>query len=137
MHSQRSFSRRSFLKATAASSIAFPFFTPRLISAPPSDRVLHASMGASGMARQDLTAISSHPNVQFVAVADVEPSKADDLKKKFPELRVYEDWRQLLDKEKDLTSVNVSVPDHMHAPIAMSAMQRGIHVYGKKRMSHE
>jgi predicted dehydrogenase len=137
MQSPRPFSRRSFLKATAASSLAFPFFVPRLISAPPSNRVLHASFGASGMARADLTEITGHPNVQFVAVADVEPARANDLKKKFPELRVYEDWRVLLDKEKELTSVNVSTPDHMHAPIGMSAMRRGVHVYGQKPLTHD
>src|SRR5258706_16455696 len=80
MHSPRPFSRRAFLKATAASSMAVPFFVPRLLSAPPSDRVLHASFGASGMARTDLNTITSHPNVQFVTNAAVEPAKADDLK---------------------------------------------------------
>jgi len=137
MNSPRPFSRRAFLKAATAGSLAVPYFVPRLFSAAPSNRVLHASFGASGMARQDLTAIASHPNVQFIAVADVEPSRADDLKKKYPELRVYEDWRVLLDKEKELTSVNVSTPDHMHAPIAMSAMQRGLNVYGQKPLTHD
>src|SRR5687767_10242191 len=137
MHSPRPFNRRAFLKSTAASSIALPFFVPRLLSAPPSNRVLHASFGAGGMALQDLSTITSHPNVQFVAVADVEPAKAADLKKKFPELRVYQDWRELLDKEKELTSVNVSTPDHMHAPMAMSAMRRGLHVYGQKPLTHD
>ncbi|MSU37287.1 MAG: Gfo/Idh/MocA family oxidoreductase [Pedosphaera sp.] len=137
MNSPLNLSRRAFLKATAATSVAVPFFVPRLWSAPPSDRVLHASFGAGGMARADLTEITSHPNVQFVAVADIEPAKANDLKKKFPALRVYEDWRQLLDKEKELTSVNVSTPDHMHAPIAMSAMRRGLHVYGQKPLTHD
>ena len=32
-------------------------------------------------------------------------------------------------------SVNVSTPDHMHAPIAMAAMQRGLHVYGQKPLT--
>src|ERR1041385_9078983 len=138
MHPTRPSSRRRFLKSTAVGSLAFPLFVPRLFSAtPPSERVLHASFGASGKARSDLSAISSHARVQFVAVADVEPSKADDLKKKFPELRAYQDWRQLLDREKDLTSVNVSTPDHMHAPIAMSAMRRGLHVYGQKPLTHD
>ena len=41
----------------------------------------------------------------------------------------------MLDKEKDLTSVNVSTPDHMHAPMAMSAMRRGLHVYGQKPLT--
>ena len=138
MNSSRPFSRRAFLRATAASSLALPFFTPRLFAAtPPSGRVRHASFGAGGMARSDLTSIISHPSVQFVAVADVEPAKADDLKKKYPELRVYADWRELLDKEKDLTSVNVSTPDHMHASIGMAALQRGLHVYGQKPLTHD
>jgi predicted dehydrogenase len=129
--------RRSFLRQVALTSASAPFFLPRLFSAPPSDRVLHASFGASGMARADFTEISRHTNVQFVAVADVEPAKADDLKKKWPDLRVYTDWRVLLDKEKELISVNVSTPDHMHGPIAMSALQRGLHVYCQKPLTHD
>jgi predicted dehydrogenase len=135
MHPQ--YTRRSFLKATLASSFAAPFFVRNLISAPPSGKVFHASFGAGGMARSDLTAITSHPNVVFVAVADVEPARANDLKKKWPDLRVYEDWRDLLDKEKELTSVNVSTPDHMHAPIGMRALSRGLHVYGQKPLTHD
>ena len=137
MNSSPQFSRRSFLKATALTTIAAPFFIPRLISAPPSERVFHASFGAGGMARADLSEIISHKNVEFVAVADVEPGKANDLKKKYPNLRVYADWREMLDKEKGLTSVNVSTPDHMHAPMAMASMQRGLHVYGQKPLTHD
>jgi predicted dehydrogenase len=48
---------------------------------------------------------------------------------------VYDDFRTLLDKEKGLHSVNVSTPDHMHAPIGMTAMQRGLHVYGQKPLT--
>jgi predicted dehydrogenase len=137
MQSTRSFNRRAFVKSVTASSLALPFFIPRLMSAPASGRVRHASFGAGGMAAADLGEITKHANVDFVAVADVEPAKADALKKKFPELRVYEDWRVMLDKEKDLTSVNVSTPDHMHAPMGMSAMRRGLHVYGQKPLTHD
>lgn len=137
MQTPNRFSRRSFLKSAAASSLALPFFVPRLLSAPASGRVLHASFGAGGMARADLSSIISHPNVVFTAVAEIEPAKAADLKQKHPDLRVYQDWREMLDKEKDLTSVNVSTPDHMHAPMAMSAMRRGLHVYGQKPLTHD
>jgi predicted dehydrogenase len=136
MKSSPQFTRRSFLKATALTTIAAPFFIPRLMSAPPSERVFHASFGAGGMARADLSEIISHKSVEFAAVADVEPAKANDLKKKYPNLRVYADWREMLDKEKGLTSVNVSTPDHMHAPMAMASMQRGLHVYGQKPLTH-
>ncbi|HXG48492.1 MAG TPA: Gfo/Idh/MocA family oxidoreductase [Methylomirabilota bacterium] len=137
MQTPSRWSRRGFLRTTTAASLAAPLFVPRLFSAPASGRVLHASFGAGGMAAADLQAIASHPAVQLVAVADVEPAKARELKKKWPDLRVYTDWRKLLATEKDLTSVNVSTPDHMHAPMAMAAMQRGLHVYGQKPLTHD
>lgn len=43
----------------------------------------------------------------------------------------------MMEKEKGLDSVNVSTPDHMHAPMAMSAMQLGYHVYGQKPLAHD
>src|SRR5262249_38766763 len=49
--------------------------------------------------------------------------------------KIYQDWRQLLDKEKNLNSVNVSTPDHMHAPITMRALLRGLHVYTQKPLT--
>lgn len=120
----------------AAGSLAVPFFTPRLLSAAPSNRILHASMGGNGMARADLDSLTSHPAVELVAVAEVDDSRVGDLKEKFPKVRIYRDWRELLDREKELTSVNVSTPDHMHAPMAMAALQRGLHVYGQKPLTH-
>ena len=63
-------------------------------------------------------------------------SRVDPLKKLFPNVRVYQDWRELLRKEADnLDSVNVSTPDHMHAPIAMAAMSLGKHVYVQKPLA--
>src|SRR5262249_31145145 len=73
-------------------------------------------------------------NLKLVAVAEVDQNRPNlaALKKRFPDLRVYDDFRVLLDKEKELNSVNVSTPDHMHGSIAMRAMQRGLNVYGQK-----
>jgi predicted dehydrogenase len=129
-------SRRSFLKFGAASAFAMPFITRNLLATPPSGQVLHASFGASGMAWADLTSIASHKSVKIVAVAEVDAGRALEFRKKFPDARVYSDYRVLLEKEKP-DSVNVSTPDHMHAPIAMAAMQRGINVYGQKPLTHD
>ncbi len=130
-------SRRLFLKQAAA-TLALPAFIPHLCSAAPTDVVRHASFGASGMAGADLGAIASHPKVKLVCVADVDLSRTAEVKKRFPDCRIYQDWRELLDKEhKNLDSVNVSTPDHMHAPIGMSAMQLGLHVYGQKPLTHD
>src|SRR5450759_2680734 len=112
-------SRRSFLKTLGAAAIAVPFITHDLFAAPPSRRLRHASFGAGGMAWSDLTAIANCKNVEIVAVCDVDLSRTVEARKQFPNARIYQDWRELLDREtKNLDSVNVSTPDHMHAPIA-------------------
>jgi len=48
----------------------------------------------------------------------------------------YRDFRELLEKEKDLDAIYVATPDHWHAPIALAAMRRGKHVLGQKPMAH-
>ncbi|MBK9140445.1 MAG: Gfo/Idh/MocA family oxidoreductase [Verrucomicrobia bacterium] len=136
MISSHRVSRRRFLHAVALASAAAPAFLRDLRAASPNSTLRHASFGASGMAAADIQSILNAPNVQLVAVADVDLNRAAELKKRYPNLRVYQDWRELLDKERDLDSVNVSTPDHMHAPIAMSAMQLGRHVYCQKPLTH-
>ncbi|WP_040591630.1 Gfo/Idh/MocA family protein [Schlesneria paludicola] len=134
----RSTSRRSFLKQTIAGAFAAPAFIRNLRAASPNNVVRHASFGAGGMAAADFGQIITHPDVKLVCVADVDIGRAEALKARFPELRVYQDWRRLLDEEsKNLDSVNVSTPDHMHASIGMSALQRGLHVYGQKPLTHD
>jgi predicted dehydrogenase len=118
---------------------AAPAFSPRFVSSAPSERVRHASFGAGGMAGADLSAIASHKDVDFVAVADIDTKRALALKERFPNLKIYKDYRVLLAElgEKDLDSVNVSTPDHMHAPIAAAAMAHNLAVYGQKPLTHD
>src|SRR5436190_5775183 len=110
--------RRAALKATAA-TFAAPFVWRLHAHAAPSETVLHASFGADGMAGSDIGSLTASKNLKLVAVAEVDANRENlgKLKKRFPELRIYSDYRVLLDTEKDLNSVNVSTPDHMHAPI--------------------
>jgi predicted dehydrogenase len=128
--------RRAALK-TAAAAFTAPFVWRLHAHAAPSETVLHASFGADGMAGSDIGSLTASKNLKLVAVAEVDSNRKNlaALKTRYPELRVYSDYRELLDKEKKLDSVNVSTPDHMHAPIAMRAMNRGLHVYGQKPLT--
>src|SRR5262245_61775738 len=126
--------RRTALKATAA-TFAAPFVWRLHANAAPIETVLHASFGADGMAWSDIGSLTASKNLKLVAVAEVDEARLKKVKDKFPDCKVYSDYRVLLDKEKGLNSVNVSTPDHMHAPIAMSAMNRALHVYGQKPLT--
>jgi len=44
---------------------------------------------------------------------------------KFRAVNIYSDFRELLDKETDITAVKVMTPDHLHATVSVAAMKRG------------
>lgn len=132
------FSRRSVLKLLGTTAAGAPFVSSRVMAQSPANTVRHACFGAGGQAWADLTQISNCKNVEIVAICDVDLSRTTEARKKFPDARIYQDWRELLDKEaKNIDSVNVSTPDHMHAAIGVSAMLLGKHVYGQKPLAHD
>ncbi|HOD80113.1 MAG: Glucose--fructose oxidoreductase precursor [Planctomycetes bacterium ADurb.Bin126] len=47
---------------------------------------------------------------------------------KFAACAAWEDFREMLDKQKDLDAVKILVPDHLHAAISIAAMNKGKHV---------
>lgn len=130
-------SRRSVLKLLGTTAAGAPFVTRNLMAQSPANTLRHACFGVGGMGGSDLAHISNCENVEIVALCDVDLAQAAEARAKFPNARFYQDWRELLDKEADrIDSVNVSTPDHMHAPIGVSAMQLGKHIYGQKPLAH-
>ncbi|MFO0893262.1 MAG: Gfo/Idh/MocA family oxidoreductase [Isosphaeraceae bacterium] len=126
--------RRRLIRSALA-GLAAPAVLRVHASAAPSETLYHASIGAGGMAGADLHSITASKSVKLVAVADVDLRRTAAIQKEFPGVKVYQDWRELLDKEKHLDSINVSTPDHMHAPATMRALQRGLHVYTQKPLT--
>jgi hypothetical protein len=69
------------------------------------------------------------PGGRDVAKGIVESYYAKKLStEKFKGCSAYADFRELLDKEKDLNAVKIMTPDHLHATISIAAMKRGKHV---------
>ena len=127
-------SPRSFLRVASGA----PFFVRELLSKPPSGTLRLASFGANGMAYSTLDGIASHPKVKLIAVAEVDANRLDRVKKKYPEARIYADWREMLHKERgQFDAACIGTPDHMHAPMAISAMHAGLPVYVQKPLAHD
>ncbi|MBM3994307.1 MAG: Gfo/Idh/MocA family oxidoreductase [Planctomycetes bacterium] len=127
--------RRSALKSMAAVGIGLPFVFSDMAKAGPNETLNHASFGGNGMALADIRSLARSKHLRLVAVAEVDTARQAQVRKDFPNARIYQDWRELLDKEKNLNSANISTPDHMHAPITMRCMQAGIHVYTQKPLT--
>jgi predicted dehydrogenase len=134
-----SVSRRRFIQTAATAAIAAPFILKCSSGKRSgSGKLNHACIGVGGMGWSDLQKFKEDPNVQIVAICDVDSDNLKKASEALPDARTYSDWRELLDKEGDrIDSVNVTVPDHNHFIIAYSAIQKKKHVYCQKPMCHD
>lgn len=130
-------SRRQFLSRTGLAAASFAL--PGVIRAGGSlTKIRHACIGVGGMGWSDFQNFRSHSGVEIAALCDVDASHLERARKELPQARIYRDWRELLTKEGDrIDSVNVTVPDHMHAAIGLAALRAGKHVYCQKPLCHD
>lgn len=138
----QSIKRRDFVKSSiAASSI---FIVPRHVLGglgytAPSDQLGLAAIGAGGKGAGDIRNASVNGRERVVALCDVDSSGGNGISrsiKKFSDAQFYDNFKKMLDKEKDIEAVTISTPDHTHAAAALYAMERGIHVYVQKPLTH-
>ena len=99
----------------------------------PSDKLNIAGIGVGGRGADDLREIESE---NIVALCDVDSRRAADTFKRYPKAKQYTDFRQMLDRQKDIDAVVVATPDHVHAFASMAAIQLGKHVYCEKPLTH-
>ena len=194
-------SRRTFLGQTAAAAIGFTIVPRRVLGGagyvPPSDKVNIAFIGVGAQGLRVMLRFLREPDVQGVAVCDVNKAGAnypqwsnhefcnsvrkllsvdsgwDWLSPDQPiqlthSLRVtggvagrepcqkivdgyygtqqrsgeyrgcaaYNDFRELLEKQKDLDAVVVCTTDNLHAAVSAAAMKKHKHVYCQKPLTH-
>ena len=129
--------RRFFLKGIAAVAATAPARL-RAASVPPGSRLRHACIGVGGMGANDLKMLARHPGLSIAAICDVDAGRLRAAEALAPGARSYRDWRDLLAREGSaIDSINIAVPDHMHAAIALEALRAGKHVYCQKPLCHD
>jgi len=100
-----------------------------------------ALLGAGAQGQVLLDSMLRIPGLRFRAVCDVwteynQKRVVNTLKKFKHQVNGYEDYREMLDKEKDLDAVVVATPDFWHAPHTIDCLKAGKHVYCEKEMSN-
>jgi predicted dehydrogenase len=87
-------------------------------------------VGLGWAGQQHLAAYHAHPDTQTVALAGLEDAARRKLATTYAIEHSVARWEDLLEVELD--AVSVAVPTFLHAPIAIAALQRGIHVLSEK-----
>lgn len=131
--------RREFIGTTALALGGLTIVPSRTVAGlghiAPSDKLNVAGIGIGGMGRVDLEDIAKTENI--VALCDVDWNHGvQEVFKLYPNAKRFKDYREMLDKQKDIDAVIVATPDHTHAIISMEAIRRGKHVYTEKPLTH-
>jgi len=141
-------SRRAFIRSavSAGAGIAMAQVVPAsalgLGRRPaPSNRIVMGCIGVGGQGTGNMQVFLGQPDVQVVAVCDVDRNHLNNAKSIVDrhygngDCAAYTDFRELLAR-KDLDAISLATPDHWHAIPAIMAMNAGLDVYGEKPISH-
>ncbi len=100
----------------------------------PSDTLNIACIGVGGRGFDNLTNVENYVNI--TALCDIDFNFAERAFENWPNAKRYQDYRIMLEKQKDIDAVMICTPDHTHAIITMEAMKHGKHVYTEKPLTH-
>src|SRR5438132_7641506 len=130
--------RREFLKVSALAGVGF-WAAGGVEGAQqrrpgPNERLNIAIIGAGGQGGGNLRNVDITENI--VALCDVDEVRAAGRFKRHPKATRYNDFRVMLEKQKDIDAVVVSTPDHTHAVASIMAMRMGKHCYCEKPLTH-
>lgn len=133
-----SFTRREFLKATAAASVALS--APAVHAARAGKKYRTALIGSGWWGKVITEMAMADGSVDMIAVCDVDQSMNEEAValikgKSNGSPKQYTDFRELLEKEKPEICI-VATPDHWHPLICIAACEAGAHVYVEKPVSH-
>ena len=141
-------SRRSFIKKTAAASVAvslggiLPSFSAksygRIIGA--NEKIRVSVMGVNSRGTALARSFAQTKNCEVIHICDVDSraiTKCMTELEKYQDFKAkgFKDFRESL-QDKDTDAMVIATPDHWHAPAALLSVQAGKHVYLEKPSSH-
>ena len=135
--------RREFLRSTAAAGAGLAF-SPLVLGQTGSnkpDDINVALLGAGAQGQVLMNACLNIPGIRFKAVCDIwtayNQRRASRILKAYKhENNAYVDYKEMLDKEKDLDAVIIATPDFWHSEHTVACLEAGLHVYCEKEMSN-
>ncbi len=138
---QKTLGRRNFLKALVGTPALAALGTTAALRGPISGGPVKAALIGTGDEGRLLLGQCRSEFIDLRALCDINPKRleqaADSLAKNaWPKPRLYEDWKQLLQKE-DVEAVLIATPLWTHADIAVGCLEAGKHVLCEKMIARD
>ncbi len=93
-----------------------------------------AVIGCGSIAtHRHLPEYAANENVEITAVCDIVGERAEEAAAKY-QAKAYTDYKTLL-KEESIDAVSVCLPNYLHAPVSIDALNTGAHVLCEKPMA--
>ena len=139
-HSAEGWSRREFINAAVAAAAGLVAHGLATAEEKKDQDLEIAFIGVGSQGRNLLVNCLKIPGIRIRAICDIWPYHqkyaAGILKAYNQQAGIYDDYRELLAKEKNLAAAIIATPDWVHAEQTNEALRAGLHVYCEKEMSH-
>lgn len=87
-------------------------------------------VGCGAVSRNHLRVLSSLKSIEISSVVDINKDRADTAAKKY-NCKAFYDFETMLDEDKP-DCIHICTPHYLHVPMAVAALERGIHVLCEK-----
>ena len=91
-------------------------------------------VGLGWAGEQHLKSYLRLPNVEAVALAGLEEPRLRELGQRYGVPNLHHDYAELVARD-DLDALSICAPNHLHAPVAVAALERGKHVLCEKPLA--
>jgi myo-inositol 2-dehydrogenase / D-chiro-inositol 1-dehydrogenase len=134
MDEKKDYSRRTFLRNTAAAAVAFTIIPRHVLGRgfiPPSDQLTKAVIGTGAMGRNHFP----YGGTRVVAICDVDKTHLQEAAGMLaPGVKTFEDYREAI-RLPEVDIVHIATPPHWHALISIHAAAAGKDIWCEKPMT--
>jgi predicted dehydrogenase len=94
-------------------------------------------IGPGGFGNIHLAGYANNPNCKIIALSSRTKSHSESAAKEFSVDKIYfgnDGWKKMLEKE-EIDAISICTPNYLHTPMALEALNQGIHVLCEKPIS--
>jgi predicted dehydrogenase len=130
---RRGFFGEAFTIAAGGAAAGYFSSVAAAQSKSPNEKLNIACVGVDGRGGDNVRGVQGE---NIVAICDIDDRILSRAAERFPKATKHNDFRRMLDAQKEIDAVVVSTADHTHAPATAAAIRLGKHAYCEKPLTH-